>query len=273
MVSINSYPDIDEEIIRYMVLRSIGSYRRKFLKDYGEMIICCDSKPSWRKGVYPYYKANREKSIKSSPLDWKKIGHCIDVIINEIDEYFPYRVVRYKNCEGDDVIATLVMENSLEVINNSNKILIVSADTDHVQLQKYPNVEQYDPIFTKRKIVEREPYKFLKEHIIRGDTGDGVPNILSSDDCLVMGVRQKSIYATKISGWIEEEDITNFCDATMLRNYKRNEMLIDLSLIPQELKNGILESYKSQAGKSKKNIVPYFMKYKLSKLFREIGDY
>lgn len=272
LISVNSYPEINEEVIRYMVLRSIGSYKRKFSEEYGEMIICADSKPSWRKEIFPFYKANRDKTLLTSKVDWKRINECITMMIDELQEYFPYRVVKAAKAEGDDVIAILVYENSLEVINNSNKILIVSADKDFSQLQKFPNVEQYDPVFTKKKIVQNDPHKFLKEHIIKGDKGDGIPNIMSKDDCIVMGVRQSPVFEKKLEGWVGEE-LENFCTDEMIRNYKRNERLIDLSFIPEEIKNNILLSYNSQKGKSRNKILPYFVKNKLSKLMKDIGDY
>lgn len=272
LISVNTFPEINEDNIRYMVLNSIGSYNRKFKSEYGQIVICCDSKPSWRKNLYRYYKANRAKSIKESQLDWNKIFEIMNNILKELDEYFPYRVVKADYAEGDDVIATLVMENSIEIINNNNKILIVSADLDFSQLQKYPNVEQYDPVFKKAKIKQNRPYEFLREHIIRGDAGDGIPNILSNDDTFILGERQKSIFSKKISSWLVD-DPRHFCDDNMLRNFKRNEELIDFNFIPSYIKSSILECYKSQAGKDNKKILPYFIKYQLSKLMKNIQDY
>jgi 5'-3' exonuclease len=272
MISVKSFPEINEDSIRYQVLNSIASYRRKFAEEYGELIICCDTSPSWRKEIFPHYKAMRAKSIAESPLDWKKIQSIIKTIIDELDENFPYRVVRAANAEGDDVIGTIVAENSLEIINNSNKILICSADHDFGQLQKYPNVEQYDPVFNKAKIVQRKPYEFLKEHIIRGDRGDGIPNIKSADNCFVLGIRQGSIFEKNIASWIVD-DLENFCNAEMLRNYKRNERLIDLSFTPEHIRKNIIKSYEEQAGKKRHNILPYLVKHKLSKLIKIVGDF
>lgn len=264
--------ELNEDTIRFMVLNSIGSYRRKFVAEYGELIICADSHPSWRKNIFPYYKAARAKSNDESKINWVKLKEILNTITDEIDENFPYRVVRYPEAEGDDVIGVLAIENSLEVINNNNKILICSADHDLVQLQKFPNVEQYDPVFKKSKVVQNRPYEFLKEHIIRGDRGDGIPNILSNDDSFVMNIRQSQIRQTKLDTWLKFEP-HDFCDERMLRNYKRNEMLIDLTKTPEDIKEGILKSYEDQKGKSNKNILPYMIKHKLGKLMNNIMDY
>jgi len=252
-----------------MALRSIGSYLRKFKKDYGEVIICCDSYPSWRKNIFPYYKANR---VRNKLVDWDKFREITLKIINELDDNFPYRVIKVDNAEGDDIMATLIMENSLEVINNGNKILIVSADKDLSQLQKYPNVEQYDPIFKKAKFKIPNPELFLKEKIIRGDKGDGIPNILSNDDTFISGSRQTPITKSKVSKWIELNP-EQILDERSLRNYKRNERLIDFNFIPQSIKDDVIEKYKGQAGKKSNNILPYFIKNRLSKLFEDIDIY
>lgn len=265
LISVKKFPDVNENDLRFMALRSIGSYLHKFRKDYGELIICCDSYPSWRKSIFPYYKANR---VKNKLVDWDKFREITNKIISELDENFPYRVIKVDNAEGDDIMAVLVMEN----INSNNKMLIVSADKDLSQLQKYSNVEQYDPIFTKVKFKIPNPETFLKEKIIRGDRGDGIPNILSNDDTFVSGSRQTPIRSEKVKKWIELNS-TQVFNERELRNYKRNERLISFDFIPQSIKDEILEQFKEQGGKKKDKILPYFMKHKMNKLLENIGDY
>lgn len=272
MMSIKNNNDIDEAVIRHMILNSLRSYRVKFSKDYGELVIACDAHNLWRKDVFPFYKANRKKSRDASTLDWKKLFEIIDKIRGEIDEFFPYRLIRVDKAEADDVIATLVQANSLEDINNNNRILIVSGDGDFVQLQRFPNVEQYNPVLKKR-VVHNNPTNYLREHILRGDVGDGVPNFLSNDNCLVMGIRQTSIRADKVDKWLKmapEEICTN---ENMLRNFKRNETLIDLARVPKELQEQILSVYESQSDKKRDKLVKYFMKNKLVQLFDHIQDF
>ena len=272
MMSIKNNNDIHEDVIRHMILNSIRSYNVKFGKEYGEMVLACDASNLWRKQVFPYYKANRKKSRDASTLDWKLLFEIIDKVRNEITEFFPYRVIRIDTAEADDVIASLVMANSLEDINNNNKILIVSGDGDFVQLQRFPNVEQYDPV-KKKRIVHNNPHNNLIEKIIRGDVGDGVPNILSNDNCLVMGIRQSPIQSAKVLQWLKMKP-EEFCQTeTMVRNFKRNEMLIDLSQVPKDIQDKVLLEYENQSGKRKDKLVNYFMKNKLVQLFDYIQDF
>ena len=69
--------DVDEAMCRHMVLNSIKSFRNKYKKDYGELVIACDNRNYWRKQIFPYYKANRKKNIERSELNWKDIFDCL----------------------------------------------------------------------------------------------------------------------------------------------------------------------------------------------------
>lgn len=272
MMSIKNNNDIHEDVIRHMILNSIRSYNVKFAKEYGDMVLACDAHNLWRKDVFPYYKANRKKSRDASTLDWKKLFEIIDKVRDEIKDNFPYRVIRIDKAEADDVIASLVVANSLEDINNNNKILIVSGDRDFVQLQRFPNVKQYDPV-QKKMVVTSNPRNQLIEKIVRGDVGDGVPNILSADNSLVMGIRQKPVMSSKVNEWLKMKP-EEFClNGDMLRNYKRNELLIDLALVPKDIMDQVLTEYESQSGKRKDKLVNYFMKNKLVQLFDFIQDF
>lgn len=275
MQSIKSDPDINEDLIRHMILNSIRSYNNKFKKEYGDLILCCDDFKYWRKDYFPYYKANRKKHRENSILDWKKIFESFNKIKEELKEHFPYTVVQASGAESDDIIATMIIDNSLEYINNNNKILIISGDHDFFQLHKFPNVDQYDPV-QKKKVKHNHPDVYLKEHILRGDVGDGIPNYLSSDDCFIMGKRQSPISSKKLKDWLEQtpEVITNGSEGT-LRNYFRNEKLIDLSKIPDEIKENIRNEYRirNQNKNSRSKLVPYFVKNRLSELLEHINEF
>lgn len=253
-----------------MILNTIRSNNQKFKSQYGELVICCDGSNCWRRDVFPLYKANRKKTRDESELDWKVIFEALHKIRDEINEYFSYRVIYNDRCEADDIIAVLCEEfGSEQIVGNPEPILILSADKDFIQLLK-PNIRQYDPI--RKKYVEHpNPKKYLREHIIRGDAGDGIPNILSKDDTFITGERQKKIYTQKVEGWVRSEP-KDFCDDNMLRNYKRNEQLIDLSFTPAIYKNEIIESFNKQANKEKR-LFDYFVKNRLKNLTEHINDF
>jgi hypothetical protein len=153
----------------------------------------------------------------------------------------------------------------------TQKIMILSSDKDFAQLQKYPNVEQYSPIL-KKHIVEVLPTAQLKQMIIRGDKGDGIPNILTKDDVFVSGGRQKPITETKIIGWMNQEP-KEFCNEDMLRNFSRNETLIDLSKIPSNLTEKILDTYESAKGHSRQDFMNYMIANRLKNLIEVIGEF
>lgn len=263
---------IDENLIRHMVINSIRMYNVKFSAEYGEMIICADDKKYWRRDLFPYYKASRKKDRAESPYDWNLIFETLNKIRNEIREVFPYRVLQVDKTEADDIIGTLCHKYGVFLNNSSTeKILILSSDKDFLQLQKFSNVEQYSPI-AKKFLKTTEAEKILKEHIIKGDRGDGIPNILSSDDTFVTDKRQKPVTEKKLNIWITEEPV-QFCDNLMLRNYKRNESLIDLGKIPVEYQQKILEAYESTPKKGRDKILNYFIKNRMKQLMEHLQDF
>lgn len=286
-VSLKNYTndELNEDFLRHMVLNSIRSYRQKFKSDYGEIVIASEGKEIWRKDVYPYYKANRKKIRDESGLDWNSIFDSLHKIRDEIKDNFRYPVIHVDKCEADDIIATLCEkfgdvlsppdEDDIFSMMNPNRseedILILSCDKDFIQLHSYSNVKQFDPI-RKSYISHPSPEKYLKEHIIRGDSGDGVPNILSPDDTFVSGSRQKRLSTTKVDFWISQKP-EEFCTNEMLRNFKRNEQMIDLECVPQNLKDEVISQYEAQMNKPKSNLMNYFIKNRLKNLMQNIGDF
>ena len=260
--------DFSEDLIRHMVLNSIRSFKTRF-SEYGEMILCCDDKNYWRRQVFPYYKANRKKSREESPLDWNLIFDTLNSIKEEIRDNFPYVVIQIESAEADDIIATMVERFG----GNGEKIMIVSGDKDFSQLQRYKNVEQYSPI-TKKFIRVEDPMAYLYEHVIRGDAGDGVPNILSRDDVFVVGARQRSLAKKKVVAMIDDMNrgITPF-DGEVHRNYMRNIQLIDLSRVPETIRTQVIDTYKNYKKKDKSKLLNYFIKKRLKNLMSDIQEF
>lgn len=264
---------INENLIRHMVLNSIRMYNVKFKEEYGELVVCADDKKYWRRDLFPYYKASRKKAREESPYDWNLIFETLNRVRDEIRENFPYKVLQIDKTEADDVIGTICTNYGVELKNSqSEKILILSSDKDFMQLQKFANVDQYSPI-AKKFLKTSEPVKFLKEHIIKGDRGDGIPNILSSDDTFITESRQKPVTEKKLNIWVTQKP-EDFCDASMLRNYQRNESLIDLSKVPSEYAEKILTAYRSpKEVKGKDKILNYFIKNRMKQLMEHIQEF
>ena len=224
--------DIEEDLIRHTVLNTLRHYRSRFKKKYGELIICCDNRKYWRKQLFKYYKAHRKKAREDSDIDWNLLFECLNKIKKEIKDTFPYITMEVESTEADDIIAILS-----EYITDNN--VIVSSDKDFGQLTKFAWVHQYSPA-RKDFIVIDNPLEFKREHIMRGDRGDGIPNFLSSDSCLVDGVRQTPINYRKIDNW-KKLNPEIFCDRKMLKGYKRNQLLVDFDYIPKDIKQLILD--------------------------------
>lgn len=124
-----------------MILNSIRKFKTKFGKTYGEIVIATDDKKYWRRDFFPYYKANRKTDREKSDFDWTMIFNTISIVRDELREFFPYRVIQVPGAEADDVVATLCKK-----FHNQEKILVVSADKDFIQLLRYPDVAIYSPL-------------------------------------------------------------------------------------------------------------------------------
>ena len=258
---------VEENLVRHMILNTIRTYVHKFKSTHGpEVVIACDNRRYWRREVFPHYKASRKKNRDASGHDWSSIFECLHKIKDELKTYSPYKLIDVDGAEADDVIAALVMKYSPH-----QKIMILSSDKDFAQLQKFPNVEQFSPIL-KKYIKEPMPALQLKQMVIRGDKGDGVPNILTKDDVFVVGGRQKPITEEKIINWLNQEP-KDFCNDEMLRNYSRNEVMIDLTKIPQNIVTDILTTYESTQGKTKSVFMNYMIANKLKNLIEVIDEF
>ena len=259
--------EIDEGMLRHMILNTLRANRKKFTSEFGELVICCDDKNYWRRRIYPYYKANRKKTRDKSEMDWNAIFIALNNIREELKEFFPYKVIQVETCEADDIIGVITHEEGTE-LNAGEPILVLSGDKDYIQLHKYANVKQYDPV-RKRWISNANPEKYLAEHIIKGDAGDGIPNVLSVDNAFVMGIRQRPITQKRLAEW---SDINNM-DDEVKRNYMRNKALIDLNEVPQSMKEEILSIWKEDNPKDRSQLLNYFIKNKLRNLMECITEF
>jgi 5'-3' exonuclease len=272
MVQINQSKNkqVDEDLVRHMVLNSLRMYRSKFSEAFGELVLCYDSKKYWRREYFPNYKSNRKKDRAKSDLDWNTIFETLNAIRDEIRETFPYKVIEVEGAEADDCIAVICQHIS-KTPNEFEHILILSGDKDFIQLQKHNFVKQYSPVL-KKFIKDIDPNIYIKEHVLKGDRSDGIPNFLSPDNTFVDEMRQKPMSKKKIAGWIEHEPEDVF-NEEMMRNYQRNKTLIDLECIPEELTGRILEEYRMPPKGDRSKLLNYFINKRLRNLMNDIGDF
>ena len=262
-------PVVEEDLLRHTILNSIRMFRNKFTKDYGEMVICCDDKNNWRKEVFPEYKANRRKNRENDPTDWKTLFELLHEMREELTKYFPYKVMHVDSAEADDIIGVLVAERQNRF--PSPPTLILSSDKDFIQLQKYQGVRQWSPL--QKKFVVGDPAESLYDKTIRGDTGDGVPNILSSDDTLITeGKRQTPVTKKKMELWRGKKP-EEFCNEAMLRNYHRNKTLVDLRETPESIRINIVNQYDNQEAGDRSQLWNYFVDNRLKNLMDVIDEF
>ena len=253
---------VDEGMVRHMILNSIRLYRNMFKEKYGEVILTYDSKHYWRRDYFPQYKMNRKKARENDSKDWDNIFGVLNKIKAEFKEYLPYKYLEVYGAEADDIIGTLCKQES-------EPVMIVSGDKDFIQLHKYENVKQYSPILKKR-VNGHNPDTYIRTHILKGDTSDGVPNVLSPDITFTEGLRQRPLGKKKIETWLESMD--SMPDEAK-RNYQRNEKLINLDKIPQELEEQILSEIDEAPHGDRSKLLNYFIDNKLKELTESIGDF
>ena len=261
----NKSKEIDENMVRHMILNSLRMYRTKYSSEFGELVLCYDSKHYWRRDYFPEYKSGRRKSREKSDLDWNAIFLCLNKIKDELRDNMPYKFIEIYGAEADDIIGVLCSEYS-------DEIMIISGDKDFIQLQKYPNVKQYSPI-TKKSVNGENPGAYLKEHIFKGDTSDGVPNVLSPDNTFTDGLRQKPLGKKKIASWMEHDFDDVAPNDEVKRNYQRNRKLIDLTYTPEELSSEIINTYKEAPYGDRSKLLNYFIQKRLRNLTESIGEF
>ena len=269
-LNMNKSKEVDENMVRHMILNSIRMYRQEYKQEYGEPVLTWDSKHSWRRDYFPQYKASRRKGREKSTLDWDKIFTVLNNVKQEIKENLPYKNLEIYGAEADDIIGVLIKDPKKWF---TEKRMIISGDKDFIQLQKYPFVQQWSPI-TKKAVNGYDPDVYIQEHILKGDTSDGIPNVLSPDNTFTEGLRQRPLSRKKIESWVgaDDEYIPTWSDEVK-RNYQRNSMLIDLTNTPEDIEDKILKEYKDAPSGNRSKLLNYFMKYKLRELTENIGEF
>ena len=265
MVQINgrNAVEMNEDFVRHMILNSLRGHNKKFRKEYGQMVIACDSSNVWRKQVFPNYKAGRKANRAKSEHDWEFIFDVLAKIKQEIKDFLPYKVIAVESAEADDIIATLCKRTN-------EKVLILSGDKDFIQLHN-DRIKQYNPVLYKFVGKDEDPYKYIREHILKGDRSDGIPNVLSDDNVFIEGRRQTPLSKKKIEGWLNEV-LPTFTEEQE-KNYLRNRQLIDLSFVPEWLEQNINREFNDVKVATRDKILGYFINKKLKTLIESIDEF
>jgi hypothetical protein len=263
MMQLNGASSVDKNLVRHMIFNSLRMYNQRFGKKYGDMVICCDDKNYWRKEVFPHYKASRKGDREKSQYDWNEIFTALNEVRDEIRDNAPYKVIQVEHAEADDVIGAICHEHGQQL--GGDPILILSGDKDFQQLQEYANIEQYSPIL-KKFIKCNDPQGYLLEHILKGDRGDGVPNVLSAGDVFVTGQRQKPLSKKKFGEFMSNPPID-------YARFKENTILVDLKQTPQHMKDDAIEQLNSDMKGSKRKLLDLFITKRMNLMIESIEEF
>ena len=255
--------ELGEDLIRHMVLNSLRGHNKKFRKEYGQMVIACDSGNVWRRQAFPNYKAGRKANREKSEHDWTMIFDLLSKVKNEIKEFLPYKVIEVESVEADDIIAVLCRRTN-------EKVLILSGDKDFIQLHN-DRIKQYNPVLNKFVGQGENPSLYIREHILKGDRSDGIPNVLSDDNVFIEGRRQRPLSKKKIEAWCNE--IVPTFNEEEQKNYDRNKQLIDLNYVPRELEDKINREFDNFEVATRDKILGYFINKKLKTLIESIDEF
>ena len=269
-----------KNLIRHVTLSTLKSYKKKYGKEYGELVICCDGRKYWRRDVFQYYKAGRKKARDASDLDWTLIFDTLSEMRDDISKHFPWKVIHIDRAEADDVIAVMAKWTQTNgfvqqgLVEDPQKVLILSSDGDFIQLQKWANVSQYSPMQKKQiKATKKELYEKFITHVVKaGD--DGIPNILSPDDIFLQeGVRQKRISSQRLDDFLDKGfDACRNDDER--RNWHRNLQLIDFEFIPEDVAQTIVDAYlNNKPTGDKMSVMNYLIENRCRLLLDELDDF
>lgn len=211
--------------------RRVEDIESKFETIYGKAIIVGDCGSSWRKQIYPAYKANRAKDGDET---WKEIGTILRELSSIVKSKFPF--FEFESLEADDIIGWFAR-------SAKKPMLIISSDRDFLQLQANEHVKQYSTIQGKW-VITNNPKEALLEKILRGDTSDNIPSITKELYKLEPDNTQKKTRAKPITKKFIEEFKKGVLYEKYKDRYEENRRLIDLSLTPETLLNEFIQKYK-----------------------------
>jgi 5'-3' exonuclease len=236
---------------------------RRFGIDH--VVFCLEGR-SWRKDVYPQYKAHRkvaESSLTEAEAEENKMfWETYDMFTTFLREKTNVSVLRHERAEADDLIARFIH------LHPNDEHVIISSDTDYVQLIA-DNVKQYNGVAnqlitlegyfddkgkpvkdkkTKEPKLLGDPQFHLFEKIMRGDAGDNVfsayPGVRTKGSKNKVGLIEAYADRTKqgfnwnnmmLQRWADPDGN----EFRVKELYERNKLLIDLTAQPDEIKDKV----------------------------------
>ena len=208
---------------------------------------------NFRVGMYPQYKGQRrlvKRQYQVGPIK----NYITDVIFKELDieNKYGYHLVKVEGAEGDDVIATTLINFK----DRYGTVILFSSDHDFLQID---GVHQLD---MKGNEVVRElgdvpvtAKEFLLGKILMGDKSDNIPQVFKK--CGPKKALKLVRDIATLKKMLEEsQDSAN--------QFVTNKNIISFSQIPKDLSDAILEKlsvalYDRRALNSETNLRDFMM--------------
>jgi hypothetical protein len=263
------------QIARHVFLDSMLEVHKKWSDKCGEIVICADDENYWRKDIFPNYKASRKATKEASKTDWDSIKAIRTDLEAELREVFPWKVVKADHAEADDVVGVIVKYHNtndlklLGMMEAPQKCLAISSDHDYLQLYRYKHYAQWCP---RKKIILPKPEStFLLEKILRGDSGDGICNVMSHPDSLVNGIKQTSCTNKFVEAALKApRDLP----PEIMKRLVENRNLIDFDCIPKNISESIIHEYTSaNPVKDKTKIFQYCVDRRLKQITEKVSQF
>jgi 5'-3' exonuclease len=268
------------------------------------VIFCLEGK-SFRKSIYPQYKAHRAVAVTAMTETEKEendmFWETYDVFTTFLREKTNCSVLRHPEAEADDVIARFIN------LHPNDTHIIVSSDSDYLQLIN-ESVHQYNGVTNELitlngyfkdngkqvlnkdktpKLLEGAPDYLLFKKIIRGDAGDNVfsayPGVREVGTKNGVGIKEafedRNAQGYKWNNFMLQRWTDHDGKEHRVKDkYELNKTLIDLNAQPQEIKDKVDNMIRSDLRvQTTPQVGLHFMKfcgkYELTKISEQAENY
>jgi len=263
-----------------VIISSILNIKKKFSKEYGEVIVCTDSSPYWRTEVFPYYKIGRDAAKEKSDLPWELIYKYLNITKIALKEHFPYKVLMVPKAEADDLMAIVVRDIIPQfavqegLFSEPEKCLIVSNDKDMSQLMSLGHVKQYSPRKRMYAKLDCSVKEYLRRLILTGDAADFIPNVFSPNDSFYTKTRQKAATEKKMLPFLEAKNLLEGTDDPIIKKrIIENNRLVNFNAIPSFIINDTIDAYNIEPVGNKMSMLKYFSENRIRLLMNELDNF
>lgn len=151
--------------------------------DAGTIIAAADwSGSSYRKELYPEYKANRKELVEKQTEEEKEQARLFfdeyERVLEAMDKHPRIQLFRYKGVEADDIAAYIV---SRLYDYGYNQAWLISSDRDW-DLLIGPHVSRFSYVTRKEHTLDTwdypvTPEQYISYKVLTGDSGDNIPGV------------------------------------------------------------------------------------------------